>query len=211
MTQASPVIAPQHNFIKSQPRDMKNPYKIEYCCSTPLLLLKPFTLSMAESFSQQANDSKVQATDINFLLPFTVEHAQEAIRRYINEWNQQTCYYFALHDSNTQQFMGAISLRFQPEHEVADMGYWLGSAFWNKGYATLAAREMVKFAFIEFGIQKLYAQHMSHNPASGRVMQKMGMTQEGVLRSHWLKEEKRYDLVMYGLLRSEFLAQYNGV
>lgn len=209
MTQAFQSISLKHSFVKSQSRDMKNPYKIEYRCATFSLVLKPFILTMAESFSQQANDSKVQATDINFLLPFTPEHAQEAIRRYINEWNQKTCYYFAIHDASTFQFMGGISLRLQPEHEIADMGYWLGSAFWGKGYATLAAREMVKLAFVEFGIQKLYAQHMSHNPASGRIMQKIGMTQEGILRSHWLKEEKRYDLVMYGLLRSEFLAQYN--
>ncbi len=196
-----------HGFSKIQSRDMKNPYKMEYRCSAPPLLLKPFTLAIAEDFSQQANDSQVQATDINFLLPFTPEHAQEAVRRYINEWNQKTCYYFAIHQAETNQFIGGISLRLQPEHTLADMGYWLGSAFWGKGYATFAAREIVKLAFVEFGVDKLYAQHMSHNPASGRVMQKIGMTQEGVLRDHWLKEGKRYDLVMYGLLRSEFLKQ----
>lgn len=199
----------QHGFSKIQSRDMKNPYKLEYRCNIAPLVLKPFTLSMAESFVEQANDPKVQATDINFLLPFTLEHAQEAIRRYINDWNQKNCYYFAIYHTDHNQFIGSVSLRLQPEHTIADMGYWIGSNFWGKGYTTLAARAIVKLAFLEFNVDKLYAQHMSHNPASGRVMQKIGMTQEGILRQHWLKEEKRYDLMMYGLLRSEFLAQYN--
>lgn len=197
-----------HAFRKTQPHDMKNPYKTEYRCNTSSLLLKPFTLTTANDFSLQANDPKVQATDINFSLPFTPAHAQEAIRRYINEWNLKQCYYFAIYLNETSSFIGGISLRVHTEHNLADMGYWIGSAFWGKGYTTLAAREITKLAFIEFGVDKLYAQHMSHNPASGRIMQKIGMTQEGILRNHWLKEGQRYDLVMYGLLREDFLSQY---
>ena len=195
-----------HAFTKTVTHDMKNPYKIEYRCTALPLVLKPFTLNMAEVFAQQANDPKVQAMDINFALPFTAEHAQAAIKRYIHDWNQKTCYYFAIFHAEQGTFIGSISLRMYPEHQLADLGYWIGAEFWNRGYTSLAAYEMMRFAFVEFNIEKLNAQHMGHNMASGRVMQKIGMTQEGILRNHWLKEDKRYDLVLYGLLRSDFLA-----
>jgi len=62
---------------------------------------------------------------------------------------------------------------------------------------------MVNHGFATLGLHRIHASHLAPNTASGRVMRKLGMTQEGILREHVQKWQIRYDLVLYGLLRSE--------
>lgn len=55
------------------------------------------------------------------------------------------------------------------------LGYWVGESYWKKGYCTEAAKALIEFAFSRLGIVKVTAEHLSSNPASGRVMEKIGM------------------------------------
>lgn len=61
----------------------------------------------------------------------------------------------------------------------------------------------MEFGFREFGLNRITARHLVRNPASGRVMQKIGMTHEGTLRQDSVKWGQFEDLEIYGILRSE--------
>ena len=61
------------------------------------------------------------------------------------------------------------------EDTRAELGYWIGEPFWGNGYCAEAARELIAFAFQNLGIQTITAEHLTHNSASGKVMQKVGM------------------------------------
>ena len=63
---------------------------------------------------------------------------------------------------------------------------------------------MLKFGFAELGMNKIYAAFLTRNPASGKVMAKMGMTFEGVLRQHVIKWGQYEDVGYYSILRSEY-------
>ena len=76
--------------------------------------------------------------------------------------------------------------------------------FWGRGFATEAGREMVRFAFDDQSLHRVYAQAFSRNPASARVLQKIGMKHEGTLRHHMKKWDEYVDLECYGVLRSDF-------
>ena len=54
-------------------------------------------------------------------------------------------------------------------------------------------------------LNRIYATHLKKNPASGKVMKKIGMKKEGILRQHVKKWGEYEDLVYYGLLKSEFI------
>ena len=99
--------------------------------------------------------------------------------------------------------MGAIGLVVQPEHSRAALGYWIGVPYWGQGYATEAGREVVRYAFDELGLNRVYAFHFTRNPASGRVLQKIGMVYEGVRRAHTLKGSEYLDDEAYGILRDD--------
>jgi RimJ/RimL family protein N-acetyltransferase len=83
----------------------------------------------------------------------------------------------------------------------------VGVPYWRHGYATEAAREVVKYAFEELSLNRVYAFHFTRNPASGRVLQKIGMEHEGVRRAHTLKGSEYLDNEAYGILQGEYAAR----
>ncbi len=88
----------------------------------------------------------------------------------------------------------------------SSVSYSLGYAWWNKGYATEALKAVMEFGFSEMNLHKISAAHNTDNPASGKVMKKAGMKQEGIVR-HMIRNAKgQYkDCVLYGILQEDFL------
>ena len=100
--------------------------------------------------------------------------------------------------------IGGIGLRVEEKHQHAELGYWLGLPFWSKGFATEAAREMIRYGFEELKLHRIFASHFGHNSASGRVLTKLGMRYEGRQREHLCKWDQFVDSELYGLLRQEW-------
>jgi [ribosomal protein S5]-alanine N-acetyltransferase len=73
-------------------------------------------------------------------------------------------------------FMGCTGLHPSEGHEL---GYWLGKPFWGQGYATEAARRVVRFAFEELAQDSVHAGWFHDNPASGHVLAKLGAHHNG--------------------------------
>ena len=89
----------------------------------------------------------------------------------------------------------------------AELGYWFGKPYWGRGYGTEAARAVIDYGFNVLGLNRIWATHFHTNPASGRVMQKIGMTHEGSMRRHVKKNGEYVDFEVYGILREEYQAQ----
>jgi len=100
--------------------------------------------------------------------------------------------------------IGGIGLTVDEQHQHAELGYWLGVAYWGQGYATEAAREMLRYGFEDLRLHRIFASHFKHNPASGRVLRKVGMRYEGCQREHVLKWDQFIDSELYGILRREW-------
>ncbi len=73
--------------------------------------------------------------------------------------------------------VGHISVKnMDRERGEAEMGYWVGRPYWGRGYASAAGRQMLDLAFGELGLERVYAHVLAQNPASGRVLEKIGFT-----------------------------------
>ena len=70
-----------------------------------------------------------------------------------------------------------------------------------------AGREMIRYGFQDLAMHRIFASHFKHNPASGRILQKLGMQHEGCQREHLLKWGQFVDSELYGLLRGEWAAR----
>lgn len=81
-------------------------------------------------------------------------------------------------------------------------GYW-GKPYWNQGYCSEAGKAVLQYAFAELGLLRIHASHIGRNPASGRVMRKLGMQHEGSRRQHVRKGDECEDLEVYGILRND--------
>lgn len=107
-------------------------------------------------------------------------------------------------DSDHRPLMGAIGLEFNHQSRLAELGYWIGVPYWNKGYTTEAARALLEYGFNTLGLNRIQARHMTNNPASGRVMQKLGMTYEGTHRQATRRFGEYQDLAVYAILRGQY-------
>ncbi len=102
------------------------------------------------------------------------------------------------------KLVGCIGLRdIDRTHLQAELGYWIGVPYWGQGFATEAGRAVVSYGFDALGLNRIYAHHMTRNPPSGRVLERIGMRWEGVLRERVLKWGRFEDVVIYAVLRSD--------
>jgi [ribosomal protein S5]-alanine N-acetyltransferase len=99
--------------------------------------------------------------------------------------------------------VGSIGLNLNAQDNNGELGYWIGVPYWGRGYCTEAAREIVRYGFEVLGLHRIHANHFGSNPASGRVMQKVGMVCEGTRREHHKKWGEYEDRVEYGLLAAQ--------
>jgi RimJ/RimL family protein N-acetyltransferase len=107
------------------------------------------------------------------------------------------------------QAVGGISLRLHDDVErvSAEIGYWLGRAFWNRGVMTAAVRAMTEYGFQQFALTRIYAVPFAANSASHRVLDKAGYAREGVLRRSAIKDGIVTDQVLFAITDRDLAAK----
>lgn len=84
------------------------------------------------------------------------------------------------------------------------LGYWLGASFQGQGLVTKACRVLINHSFNELKLNRLEIQCAPDNHRSRRIAERLGFTQEGVLRRSWWIQGRFVDQVVYGLLASDW-------
>lgn len=171
---------------------------------TERLLLRAFGPSDAPEVRRLVGARETAATTLAIPHPYTTSMAEEWIGGLEARRERGEALHWAITRREDGALLGAIGLELAAQHQRGELGYWVGVPYWRQGYCSEAARAVVRYAFEALRLERLVAFHFARNEASGRVMRKLGMTQEGVLRKHVLKWGQRVDLVCYGLLREEW-------
>ncbi len=172
---------------------------------TERLLLRGFAPGDARRVEVLAGSAAVADTTLHIPHPYPPGLAGEWISHHQANWEEGRSVTFAIARKADQALLGAISLGLDPENESAEMGYWLGEPYWNQGYTTEAARAVIEFGFEVIGLNRIFAQYFTRNPASGRVMQKAGMKYEGCLRQRLKKGDRFEDIRIYAILKSDYM------
>ena len=171
--------------------------------TTDRLRLRPFALSDAAEVQRLAGDRQIADTTLRIPHPYPVGAAEGWIATHQQTFDLGRALDLAVTLKAGGALIGAIGLSsINHEHLRAEIGYWVGLPHWGRGYCTEAAREVVRYAFDVLELERVYAHHFSRNPASGRVMEKIGMQHEGRLRSHIRKWDRFEDLELWGILKS---------
>lgn len=174
---------------------------------TRRLTLRPFTLADAADVQRLVGAYKVAANIPNIPHPYEDGMAETWINTHPPRLADDTGITYAMMLTETGELCGAISLMLKPEHQRAELGYWVGVPYWERGYCTEAARALRDHGFQVLGLHRLFAVHLTRNPASGRVMQKIGMRHEGTLREHEFTRGVFETVETYAILRSEWEAE----
>ena len=136
--------------------------------------------------------------------PLSLEQAQGWLAKRVAEMAEGKSATFGVILLGTGELVGASGLHVDSEHCCAEMGFWIGVEWWRQGYATEAARAVVRYGFEALGLNRIHAHHMTKNPASGRVLEKAGLLREGLLRQAIRKWDNFEDVVVYAILRQDW-------
>lgn len=172
--------------------------------NTERLILRPFTFDDAERVRELAGDRQVYATTLTIPHPYQEGMAERWIATHAKTFYEGNGVVSAVVEKATGDLIGGVSFGINRPHLRAELGWWIGVPYWNHGYCTEAARALVAYGFASFKLQKFTSRHLVDNPASGRVMEKIGMQKEGYQRAHFYKDGIAHDSVEYGLLREDW-------
>lgn len=167
---------------------------------TARLKLRPYIESDIAELIPLIGTREVAATTLRIPYPYTQDDAEA----FIEMAQEPGKIWLATTLRTDGRQIGGVGLRVDEQHQNAELGYWLGIAYWGQGYATEAGREMLRYGFQDLGLHRIFASHFGHNPASGNVLRKLGMRHEGCQCEHLRKWDRFVDSELYGILRQEW-------
>jgi ribosomal-protein-alanine N-acetyltransferase len=168
------------------------------------LTLRPFTAADADAITAIVSDREIAANTLSIPHPYDRSMAEKWLATQEDAFARGEASTFALTTRDTGTLVGCVGLMIERAHRRAEMGYWMAREHWSRGYGTEGAAAVLRYAFETLGMHRVFAHHLSRNPASGRIMEKLGMRHEGTLRGHVLKWGVHEDLELYGILRDDY-------
>ena len=182
---------------------MKNRHQLPKTIETDRLRLRPFELGDVDDVLAYARDPEFS----RYVLmphPYSRRDAEQYLARELTrEWVSEPGWAIELGDA----VVGSVSLGIDFDNRRATMGYGIASRHRGKGLMPEAARAVIDAAFQALpDLNRVWAFADARNVASTRVMQKLGMRSEGMLRAHDVRDGELLDRAVYGLLRAEWEA-----
>lgn len=171
---------------------------------TSRLVLRPLRADDAVQIAQLAGNWNVARFTRQIPFPFSEELASQFVREQRSAFNKGQEWTWAVCLKDGLTLVGCVSVMFEKEM-TAELGYWVGEAYWGNGYATEAARAVVNHAFSTCELWEMESRHVFGNDASGRVLTKLGFQVVGFTKGNC--REANQDIVLYRQLRAAWIAR----
>ena len=182
---------------------------------TPKIETKRLTLRRMEYFDARSvfdnwiSDERVTDNRIN-AAHTSISETVERVAKIVDGYKIKEFCYWGIELKANGELIGEIDLYdFDSSTGNCEVSYSIGYEWWNQGYGTEALRAIVDFGFRSMNIHKISAAHNTDNPASGRIMSKAGMVQEGIIR-HMIRNSKNQykDCAVWGILQEDYFKNY---
>lgn len=171
---------------------------------TPRLILRPMTMRDAADIYAYSQDREV-ARHVLWDAHRSLADSREYLRFMLRQYREGRPSSYGMVLKETGRLVGTMGFMWlSEENSTVEVGYSLARNQWNKGLTTEALHALINMAFTYLKVHRIEAQHDVANPASGQVMRKCGMRQEGVLRGRIYNKGKFVDVVLYAILREDW-------
>jgi ribosomal-protein-alanine N-acetyltransferase len=155
------------------------------------IILRPLNDDDAAVLARLANNKKIWDNMRDYLpYPYGIDDANDFIKLTQQENPQMS---FAIEFD--KQLCGVIGLIGQRDvyKKTAEIGYWLGEPFWNKGIATRAVKLLTEYGFNQLDFIRIHTGVFEYNVGSMQVLTKNGYEKDGVFKKSIVKNGKIYD------------------
>ena len=171
---------------------------------TGRLVLRKVSLEDAADIFEYATDPEVPK-----FMPWephqSIQMTYEYLAHVLDLYRQRSPGPWAIVHMRDAKMIGTCSFgSWERDHRRAEIGYVLNRRYWGQGYMTEVVRAIIAFGFRELGLNRIQARCEVPNIGSARVMEKAGMSFEGVLRQQLFEKGSYRDMKMYSILRSEW-------
>ena len=168
---------------------------------TKRLFLRPIAVSDAPALFEARGDAEVMRY-WDWPEQDSAEAVREVLRQHIPELTSETTRWWVVALSSDGPAIGECDLsEIDRHHGRAEVGFLFARAHWGKGYAREAMERVIEDAFHGLELERLWARCHDGNTASVRLLEGLGFTYEGRLRSHIVRDGERRDCLIYGRLR----------
>jgi len=144
---------------------------------TERLLLRPPELRDVPVIARWIGDFDIAKNLSTAPHPYTEADARGFVERMAAARARGESWSFAIVRKKDYRLIGCCGVHLK--EGAYEVGYWLGKPFWNRGLTTEAARRLLAFAFDELQVESVWAGWFIDNPASGRVLEKLGFKPDG--------------------------------
>ncbi|MFE8699775.1 GNAT family N-acetyltransferase [Cytobacillus sp. FJAT-54145] len=179
---------------------------------TPKIETKRLTLRRLEHIDAQSvydnwiSDERVTDNRINAAHK-SISETVERLVKIVSGYDSKDFCYWGVELKSCGELIGEIDLyNFDSSTGNCEVSYSIGYKWWKQGYGTEALRAVVDYGFRYMNIHKISAAHNTDNPASGKIMSKVGMVQEGIIK-HMIRNSKNQykDCAIWGILQEDYL------
>jgi [ribosomal protein S5]-alanine N-acetyltransferase len=183
---------------------MENHFDCNPTLETERLVLRKITLSDADDVFEYASDnnvSKYTTWESHITKEDTLAFLNVVIKKYENNQPSE----WGIIYKETNKFIGTCGwVYWNVAHNRAEIGYVLSREFWNKGVMSEVVKQIINFGFNNMNLNRIEARCVIENGGSERVMQKVGMTHEGIIREQMLVKGNYLSVNMYSILKKEW-------
>lgn len=202
-------MCPVRELVWEQTRSptLREVLKIHPRLVTERLRLRPFVAEDAAALAKLGGAPEIADTMLDWPHPFSAANARSTIAAQAAGYQAGRAIHFAIERRDRAGLVGGIELcALDNPHRCAELRFWIAEAEWGQGFASEAARAVLRFGFGELGLHRIDAMHLARGEAAAAVLRKIGMRQEGVLRERVRKAGRFEDVAQCAALASEVVA-----
>jgi [ribosomal protein S5]-alanine N-acetyltransferase len=171
---------------------------------TERIILRKITMNDLEDIFEYGSDEEVSKY-VTWDRHKTTNDTKEFIEFVLGRYEKGEIAPWGIELKEKGKFIGTVDfVSWSPYHNNAEIGYVLSKSYWGKGITTEAANEIIRFGFEKMDLVRIQARCFMENKGSERVMEKLGMIYEGVIRKGMFTKGEHRDLKLYSLLKEEF-------
>lgn len=177
----------------------------------PNVKLRPLTIDDLDKVMEWVNDPEVVGNLANFTTPISRDEEKKYLERLLASQNDKV---FAIEDATDgfDTYIGNIGL-----HEIhwptrkARLGIIIGKKeFWGHGYAQAATKQVLRLAFDQYNLHKVWLLALEDNEKTKHLNEKLGFKPEGVLRDEYFLKGRYHNMVRMSMLEDEYRKLYGG-
>ena len=183
----------------------KNLPKLE----TERLIVRKYTIEDVNDYFKFASD-----TDVTKFLRWephpNKEYTLEYIKGVLEEYSKGKDSPWGLEHKTAKKLIGIVHImQLDTHHKKAQIGFVLAKDYWNNGYMTEALNKVLEYCFTVLSLNRIEALIITDNCAAVRVMEKVGMQHEGLLRKYLYQKEDFRDFHLFSMIKEDYVSRYN--